>query len=1121
MTARRTPAPIRAIVAVFKAVFLTVRAAFAVALGAAVLGGLPWALVRFAGWPLPHHMLSAGQLKTDLTSPILGDQFYLNAIAIVLWFLWSILAFSFLLELIYAVRRIPAPHVPGLGPAQLLAGFLITAIGVTALLGRSAAPARAEVSTVVPKARTATTAPATISTPSGLRSASALPVRESVHHVVPGDSLYKIAEQDLGDGQDWPALFKANAGVVQHDGQRLSDPNLILPGWDITIPGAATMPATAAPAPALTPQVAAPVTTIPATPAPDTRSATVPSHPVPSPAHQAPTAPEGSAPSSSRPVPTAPARSVGERPAASSARHADGRGGAGSGLWIELAGGGVIAASTLLALRAAAGRRHKLRSLWANPYWPRPGEVKPLDTPQMPRALRPARTIPLTSAEPQDTEELVEISLLDAFGAPADATTPRNDQKSEIVPPGAMPAGQGREPYAQAGEPTQAAVLAVPSAPDADQDREDDAPVWMPVAVTSDGTSVGLADLFPGLGLSGPGALGAARAIAAAVLSSRSPEEFGSILLIPRADAALLLDVPEAQVDQLCRDVWHLRIAEDLDAAVTDLAMDAAARNAALADNDVPDFEALAEIDELLDDPEPVVLLAVTRGAPDERTKASLVQPQHLRLHSVLLGAHPAGANWRIDADGEVLSGAAETGVYAFNLSTAGLRSALDVVTGPADRPLIVATDPRGPLAAPDSIEAAAIDEPNDAAPTEPADASSLTDTDGSRAGDADEHVGTDRVPAEADNDEVTQVEQPHGAGDDPSPFQVGAEPAREPSARDDAESEQHRRSGDGAASSAAPPPAPVPDPPRASAGSAGSRERFGAGLARLAELDADDAGATLKQIQEILQRFSSTPCQIRVLGPSTLTTFTGPVEGNVREGSRKLAVLLALHHARGRSTKELGVLWPDVPEGKLAHIRKNDLYDLRRSLKRDILAGRGPRHGYAAEFVPRRSGRYHLDLNYVGVDLACFEQLRAITARATDTEVRKAAATAALSLYSGELAEGMDEDWMIAPRVAVRRDALATASLLAQLATEAGDDERALTWWERARSIDDNEEVYRQIMKAQGRLGRRADIIATRDLLEQKLEPLGESASHATRMVLAELLSEQRGIPRDRIGTP
>ncbi|MFL6110471.1 MAG: hypothetical protein ACJ786_03855, partial [Catenulispora sp.] len=78
MTARRTPAPIRAIAWLFKAVFLTVRAAFAVALGAAVLGGLPWALVRFAGWPLPHHMLSLGQLKTDLTSPILGDQFYLN-----------------------------------------------------------------------------------------------------------------------------------------------------------------------------------------------------------------------------------------------------------------------------------------------------------------------------------------------------------------------------------------------------------------------------------------------------------------------------------------------------------------------------------------------------------------------------------------------------------------------------------------------------------------------------------------------------------------------------------------------------------------------------------------------------------------------------------------------------------------------------------------------------------------------------------------------------------------------------------------------------------------------------------------------------------------------------------
>ncbi|NUP46280.1 MAG: LysM peptidoglycan-binding domain-containing protein [Catenulispora sp.] len=1106
MRTRRTPAPIRAIVWLFKAVFLTVRAAFAVALGAAVLGGLPWALVRFSGWPLPHHMLSLSQLKTDLTSPILGDQFYLNAIAIVLWFLWSILAFSFLLELAYAVRRIPAPHVPGLGPAQLLAGFLITAVGVTALLGRSAAPARADISTVVPKARTAATAPAVISTHTGLRNSPTAPARETVHHVVPGDSLYKIAEEDLGNGEDWPALFKLNVGVQQRDGQHLSDPNLIQPGWDIRVTGAAATPATTAPVPA--PVTPAPVATVPDRPTPDGPAPTPPSH-GPSSVPLTPTAPALGTPSTSRPAPTAAPHANGNdhRSGTPSAGHAA-HGGHQSGLWIELAVGGAIAASTLLALRAAAARRHKLGSLWASPYWPRPGEIMPVDTPQLPPALRPARTIALTPVEPDDGENLSCVGELDAFGAPAESLAPFDDLGTETAP------GVATDKGGPDGRPSAPIAFVLPGDV-SDGKREGCDPMWIPVAVTGDGRSVDLADLPGGLGLTGPGALGAARAIAAAVLGSRSPEQFGSILLIPRADAALLLDVPESDVDRLRRDVWHLRIVEDFNAAVAYLADHAAARAAALAEYGVPDFEALMQIDDLLDDPEPMVLLAVARGALDARTKALLDQPAQLRLHSVLLGAHPGGATWRIDADGEVTAGPGEPGVYAFSLSASGLRSALDVVASPEEvQPQIVAPDPLGPLAAPSSIGDDPSDETDDDAPAQTAESPSPAATAAPEQAD-DEHVSPDEV-----QDQAGDPAPPHLSAADPH-HDLGRADAESPVATEPAAAGPAQRAlePDKDAAALSPQPAPVqmadrrPTPPVA-----GVLEPVPTGRSGLG---AGDAGAELKQIQEILGQFRGTACQIRVLGPVTITTFTGPVQGTIRKGSRKLAALLAMYHERGRSTQELGVLWPDATEAKLPHIRKNDLYSLRDSLKRDVLAGCGPRHGYAAEFIPRRSGRYRLDQNYVGIDLACFEQLRTLAAGTHHRQVRRAAAEAALSLYDGELCEGMDDDWTIAPRVAVRRDALATATLLAQLAADDGDDEQALAWWERARVIDDNEEVYRQIMKTQGRLGRRADIIATRNLLEQKLDPLGESTSDATNMILAELLSERRGLPRERVGAP
>lgn len=57
--------------------------------------------------------------------------------------------------------------------------------------------------------------------------------------VQPGDTLSEIAEAKLGDPMLYPELFEASRGTVQPDGATLTDPDLIRPGWDITIPGPA------------------------------------------------------------------------------------------------------------------------------------------------------------------------------------------------------------------------------------------------------------------------------------------------------------------------------------------------------------------------------------------------------------------------------------------------------------------------------------------------------------------------------------------------------------------------------------------------------------------------------------------------------------------------------------------------------------------------------------------------------------------------------------------------------------------------------------------------------------------------------------------------------------------
>jgi len=55
--------------------------------------------------------------------------------------------------------------------------------------------------------------------------------------VQPGNTLSEIAEDQLGDADAYPSIFRASRDTVQPNGAHLSDPDLILPGWKLTIPG--------------------------------------------------------------------------------------------------------------------------------------------------------------------------------------------------------------------------------------------------------------------------------------------------------------------------------------------------------------------------------------------------------------------------------------------------------------------------------------------------------------------------------------------------------------------------------------------------------------------------------------------------------------------------------------------------------------------------------------------------------------------------------------------------------------------------------------------------------------------------------------------------------------------
>ncbi|SHH35047.1 LysM peptidoglycan-binding domain-containing protein [Streptomyces sp. 3214.6] len=85
------------------------------------------------------------------------------------------------------------------------------------------------------------TAPASGGDRTQLGDGPAAAVEDSGHVVTvhSGDYLSKIAQEELGDGDKWPALFEASQGTPQPDGlPAITDPDVIYAGQQVTVPGA-------------------------------------------------------------------------------------------------------------------------------------------------------------------------------------------------------------------------------------------------------------------------------------------------------------------------------------------------------------------------------------------------------------------------------------------------------------------------------------------------------------------------------------------------------------------------------------------------------------------------------------------------------------------------------------------------------------------------------------------------------------------------------------------------------------------------------------------------------------------------------------------------------------------
>ncbi len=217
----------------------------------AIVVGLPVVLLAVGANPFDGLDLSVDGVTDALTSPDDGTLF-LALIKIVGWVSWAVLTVSVLLELGSQLRGVRAPRLPGLrlpqnaarslvGTAMLLF-VTVPGLATTATAATAAEPAPPiEVVAVVSAPAEATPAPAavdvapTAATPAPAPAQAAPETTVVEHTVQPGESLWSIAADLLGDGHRFNEIVEQNQAVL--GGQA----SLIRPGWvlQVTVPAAA------------------------------------------------------------------------------------------------------------------------------------------------------------------------------------------------------------------------------------------------------------------------------------------------------------------------------------------------------------------------------------------------------------------------------------------------------------------------------------------------------------------------------------------------------------------------------------------------------------------------------------------------------------------------------------------------------------------------------------------------------------------------------------------------------------------------------------------------------------------------------------------------------------------
>jgi nucleoid-associated protein YgaU len=198
---------------------------------AAILIGVPWALVVWVGNPMPPEGLA---LNAGLT-----DNALIGLLAVAVWVIWAQLVVATVVAIVEEVRGVNFHSLPGVFGSQhdlarrAVAAIALAIVSSTAAAGTASAGTTSHEVTATPR-NADSHADTDTEGPLAAKHARDDLCLATVTAEQP--DLWTIAEKHLGSGERWPEIKELNQGRIMSDGRTFRSADLLMPGWKLLMP---------------------------------------------------------------------------------------------------------------------------------------------------------------------------------------------------------------------------------------------------------------------------------------------------------------------------------------------------------------------------------------------------------------------------------------------------------------------------------------------------------------------------------------------------------------------------------------------------------------------------------------------------------------------------------------------------------------------------------------------------------------------------------------------------------------------------------------------------------------------------------------------------------------------